>query len=115
MFGSKRKRFNADVRELLPRFGFDIDDAGMMKTLDSLDIAWEQGYNKYEASLFVAWLVFAGMIQGGEVRFREIYRNIKEIQNDWVAKGAVRSELSNQFENKIKNKLGSLMEREGLE
>ncbi|MFA9462574.1 hypothetical protein [Thiohalorhabdus methylotrophus] len=115
MFGSKRKRYNADVRELLPRFGFDIDDAGMMKTLDSLDIAWKHGYNKYEASLFIAWLVFAGMLQGGETRFLEIYKNIKDIQNDWVAKGAVRSDLSGQFERKIKDKLGSLMEGEGLE
>lgn len=42
MFGNKRKEFNARVSLLFPGFGFTLDDAGVFRTLEALDAAWER-------------------------------------------------------------------------
>ena len=42
---SRRKRYNGDVAAILPALGVDMEEAGVMKLLNVLDIAWfdEQG------------------------------------------------------------------------
>lgn len=100
MIFGKRRKYNGQVAALLPAFGFDLEDAGMMKTADVLDIAWQQKYTEYEGALFVAYLVYAGMIKAGEPRGNEVLEKIRFVSNDWVKKGIVRQELAAQFSSK---------------
>lgn len=97
MFGGKRKRYNGDVASLLPAFGFNLEEAGVMKTLNALDIAWDQGYSPYEGALYVAYLVFSGMLKTKEPRAQSVLEKIRFVQTDWVTKGIVRKEIAARF------------------
>lgn len=107
MFFTKRKQYNGQVATLLPAFGFNLDDAGTMKTLNTLDIAWQQGYNEYEAALYVAYLVFSGMLKAGSPRADEVIGRIRFVQPEWVKKGIVREELATRFATKAEEWIAS--------
>ncbi len=77
MFFNKRRKFNGQVAALLPAFGFNLEEAGVMKTLNGLDIAWQKKYTEYEAALFVAYLVFSGMLKAGEPRASDVIGRIR--------------------------------------
>jgi hypothetical protein len=98
MFFNKRKRFNGDVAVLLPAFGIDMNEAGVMKLLAILDIAWKEKYNSYEAALLVAY-GFAGGLYERDLQRAEIFcaEKLQPIQDDWLKKGIVRSELIEQW------------------
>ena len=100
MFFNNREKFNGQVAELLPQFGFDLDEAGVMKTANALDIAWQQKYNHYEASLYVAYLVFAGMLKANESRASDVIQRIRSRSGEWVSQGIVRENIANQFSSK---------------
>lgn len=100
MFFNNRKKFNGQVAELLPQLGFDLDEAGVMKTANVLDIAWQQKYNHYEAALYVAYLVFAGMLKANESRASDVLQRIRSTSSEWVSQGVVREDLANQFSSK---------------
>ena len=93
VFG-KRRKYNGDVSALLPAFGIDLHEAGVMKVLNVLDIAWEKGYNQYEGALLVAYSFAAGLY---DIDFERADMLVKErlnnIQKDWVAKNIVKSTL----------------------
>jgi hypothetical protein len=97
MFFNKRRRYNGAVATLLPAFGFTLDEAGTMKTLNVLDTAWQQKYNENEAALFVAYLFFHGVLKVDRARADEILARIKFVEGDWSRKGIVRKELASRF------------------
>jgi hypothetical protein len=100
MFFNNRKKFNGQVAELFPQFGFTLDEAGIMKTANTLDIAWQQKYNHYEAALYIAYLVFAGMLKVKEPRASDVIQRIRSLSSEWVSQGVVRENLANQFSSK---------------
>lgn len=102
MFFNRRKKYNGKVAALLPAFGFNLEEAGVMKTANVLDIAWDQKYSEYEGALYVAYLVFSGMLKAGDARANEVMGKIEYIQKDWVSKGLVRKELASRFSSKAK-------------
>ena len=95
MFGNRRKRYNGDTAALLPAFGISMEEAGQFKILNVLDIAFEKKYSSYEAALLIAYSFAGGLYQRGLVERAEALRKekIPSIQNDWIGKGIVRSEL----------------------
>jgi hypothetical protein len=95
MFFNKRRRYNGDVGTLLPAFGIDMEEAGVFKLLNVLDIAWAQKYSIYEAALLVAYSFAGGLYQNGLIERAEALTKDKllPIQNDWIKKGIVRPEL----------------------
>ncbi|WP_027252382.1 hypothetical protein [Photobacterium halotolerans] len=102
MFFNRRKKYNGKVAALLPAFGFDLEEAGVMKTVNVLDIAWNQKYSEYEGAIYVAYLVFSGMLKAGDTRANEVMGKIEYVQNDWLSKGLVRKELASRFLSKAK-------------
>jgi len=98
MFLNKQKRFNGDVAVLLPAFGIDMNEAGVMNLLAILDLAWKDKYNPYEAALLVAY-GFAGELYARDLKRAEIFcaGKLQPIQDDWLKKGIVRSELIEQW------------------
>lgn len=113
MFFNKRKRYNGDVATLLPAFGFDLEEAGAMKTLNVLDIAWQQGYSQHEAALFVGYCVFAGMLDAKHQKTNDVLERIRFVQRDWVAKGIVRSNLVEAFSAKADERISRASGRSG--
>ncbi len=99
MFFSRRKRYNGDVATLLPAFGIDMEDAGVFKVLNVLDVAWAQEYSVYEAALLVAYSFAAGLYQHGLVERADTFVKDKllPIQKDWIKKGIVRAELGSRM------------------
>ncbi len=95
MFFNKRKRYNGDVATLLPAFGIDMEEAGVFKLLNVLDIAWAQKYSIYEAALLVAYSFAGGLYQNGLVERADdlIKEKLLPIQKDWIKKNIVRPEL----------------------
>ena len=104
MFFNKRKRFNGDVAILLPAFGIDMNEAGVMKLLAILDLAWKDKYNQYEAALLVAY-GFAGGLYESDLQRAEKFNaeKLQPIQDDWLKKGIVRSELIEQWPSTLEN------------
>ena len=100
MFFNNRKKFNGQVVELLPQLGFSLDEAGVWKTANGLDIAWQQKYNHHEAALYVAYLVFAGMLKANEPRASDVIQRIRSASSEWVSQGVVREDLANLFSSK---------------
>ncbi|MFE8073525.1 hypothetical protein QQM79_20960 [Marinobacteraceae bacterium S3BR75-40.1] len=97
MFFNRRKKYNGKVAALLPAFGFNLEEAGVMKTANVLDIAWNQKYSEYEGALYVAYLVYGGMLKAGDAKADEVMGKIEYIQKDWVARDLVRKELASRF------------------
>jgi hypothetical protein len=104
MFFDKRKKYNGDVAALLPAFAFTLEDAGIIKTLNVLDIAWQQNYTKYEAALLVAYSVFAGMLKSADSQAKDVLDHIQLVQSEWIAKELVSSQLVEVFSSRT-NKL----------
>lgn len=100
MFFNTRRKYNGKVAALLPAFGFNLEEAGVMKTANVLDIAWDQKYSEYEGALYVAYLVFSGMLKAGDTRAEDVKNKIEYVQKDWVAKGLVSNELASRFSSK---------------
>ena len=97
MFFNRRQKYNGQVAALLPAFGFNLEESGVIKTADVLDIAWKQKYSEYEGALYVAYLVFSGMLKAGQDRADEVMRRVRYVQADWVSKRLVREELAERF------------------
>lgn len=94
MFFNRRRRYNGDVSALLPAFGIDLHEAGVMKFLNVLDIAWDKSYNQYEGALLVAYSFAAGLYQRDVPRADKfVAERLKEIQDGWIKKGIVRPTL----------------------
>jgi hypothetical protein len=94
MFFNKRKRYNGDVSALLPAFGIDLHEAGVMKVLNVLDIAWEKVYNQYEGALLVAYGFAAGLSDIDVQRAEKLVsERLYDVQKDWIKKGLVRASL----------------------
>lgn len=92
---NRRRRYNGDVAALLPAFGVDLNEAGPMKVLDVLDIAWAKGFTSYEAALMVAYSVAGGLAGGGYLYRAQsiLHEKIRPVQDDWLKKGIVRREV----------------------
>lgn len=105
MFFNRRKKYNGKVAELLPFFGFDLDDAGVLKTLDALDIAWKQKYNEYEGALFISYLVFFGYHKLGDPKAQVVLEKLNVIENEWLRTGLVKHQLTSRFRLKLDNYL----------
>ncbi len=103
MIFSRRKRYNGDVSTLLPAFGIDMEDAGVFKVLNVLDIAWAQKYSVYEAALLVAYSFASGLCQQGLVERADtlVKDKLLPIQKDWIKKGIVRAELVSRMTEKL--------------
>ena len=82
MFFNKRRKYNGKVAALLPAFGFDLEEASVIKTANVLDIAWDQNYTEYEGALYVAYLVLSGMLKAKETRANDVLEKIEYIQKD---------------------------------
>jgi len=95
MFFNRRKRYNADVGSLLPVFGIDIEEAGVFKLMDIVDIAWARKYSAYEAALLIAYSFASGLNRDGLVERTNAFVKDKLLpaQEDWIKKGHVRLEL----------------------
>lgn len=107
-FLSRRKRFNGEVAALLPTFGIDMEEAGVMKLLNVLDIAWSHKYSTHEAALLVAYSFARGLHQQYQRRANWLVNNkVKPIQADWVKKGLIRTELVTPWEKKLSERLAA--------
>lgn len=106
MFFNRRKRFNGDVAVLLPAFGVDMEEAGVMKLLSVLDIAWAQKYSIYEAVLLVVYSFAAGLYDHGQVSRADslVKDKLMPIQADWIQKEIVRRELVELWPEKLEEK-----------
>ena len=102
MFGNKRKEFNARVSLLFPGFGFTLDDAGVFRTLEALDAAWERKYNDYESALYCAYLTYGGMLKLKDKRHTTIMENIRFIERDWLSKSVVQPSIVNYLRESAK-------------
>jgi hypothetical protein len=106
MFFNRRKRYNGDVAALLPAFGIDMDEAGVFKLLNVLDIAWTQKYSAYEGALLVGYSFAAGLYQHGSAERADalVKEKLLPIQKDWIRKGIVRSQLVEDWPGKLEQR-----------
>lgn len=94
IFFNRRKKFNGNVAALLPAFGIDMKEAGMMKVLNIIDLAWADKYNQYETALLVAYGFAGGLYDIDFQRAESFYTGkLIPIHNDWLKKGIVRPEI----------------------
>lgn len=102
MFFNRRKRYNGDVAALLPAFGIDMEEAGVMKVLGILDVAYADNHSVYEAALTVAYGFAFGLYEK-DVGRADIFAKdrLKPIQADWIKKGIVRQALVEPFMKKL--------------
>jgi hypothetical protein len=72
-----------------------LDEAGPIKALNVLDIAWAKGFTPTEAALLIAYSVAGGFAGGGYIyRAQHLLREkIRPVQDDWLKKGIVRQEV----------------------
>lgn len=107
MFFNRRRRYNGDVSALLPAFGFDMDESGLMKTLGILDHAWEDKYSIYEAALVVAYGFAYGLYERKDFERADklAQDRLKPIQADWIKKGLVRPELMTLFAKRLEERM----------
>jgi hypothetical protein len=109
MFFNKRKRYNGDVSALLPAFGIDLRDAGVMKVLNVLDIAWEKEYNQYEGALLVAYSYAAGLYKiNPQAADKLVNERLYDIQRDWIGKGIVNAKLVEKWPQMLKARAESV-------
>ena len=103
MLFNRRKRYNGDVATLLPAFGIDMEEAGVFKLLNVLDIAWAQKYSVYEAALLVAYSFAGGLYQHGLMERADalVKDKLLPIQKDWIKKGIVLPELVSPWPEKL--------------
>lgn len=106
MFFNKRKRYNGDVAALLPAFGIDMQEAGVVKLLNVLDTAWSQSFSAYEAALLVAYSFAGGLYQHGHVQRADslVRDRLLPVQNDWIKKGIVRAALVEPWPAKLEQR-----------
>jgi hypothetical protein len=105
---SKRRRYNGDVAAMLPALGIDLEQAGTMKVLDALDIAYREKYTVYEAALFIAYSCAGGLYKQGHARkaLHLLKQRIGPVQADWIKKGIVRANLVNPWMGKVEETIG---------
>lgn len=89
-----RKSFDTKVAALVPGFGIDINEMGAENYAATLDAAWENKLNDYEAALHVAYAFTMLLRQEDPVKFLKIHaERIIPIQEQWVKQGHVRETL----------------------
>jgi hypothetical protein len=106
---SRRRRYNGDVAAILPALGVDMEEAGVMKLLNVLDIAWAHKYTTYEAALLVAYSMISGLNRGGDPRRARwlLTQRVEPVQADWIKKGIVRADLVNPWHAKLTREVGN--------
>ncbi len=112
---SRRRRYNGDVAAILPALGVDMEEAGVMKLLNALDIAWAHKYSLYEAALLVSYSMVGGLRRGGDPRRARwlLAQRVKPIKADWIKKGIVRAELVGPWEAKASRDFGQASPAQG--
>lgn len=109
MFFNRRKRYNGDVSALLPAFGFDMQESGLMKTLGILDHTWADNYSAYEAALVVAYGFAFGLYENNEHQRADalVQDRVKPIQADWIERGIVRPQLMAPFAKRLEERMAT--------
>lgn len=104
---NRRKQYNGDVATLLPAFGIDLEEAGVMKVLGILDTAWADNYSIYEAALVLAYGFAFGLYEKKELQRanRLAQDRLKPIQADWIKKGIVRPQLIELFAKRLEERM----------
>lgn len=107
MFFNRRERYNGDVVALLPAFGIDLEEAGVMKVLGILDTAWADNYSIYEAALVLAYGFAFGLYEKMELQRadRLAQDRLKPIQADWIKKGIIRPQLIELFAKRLEERM----------
>lgn len=109
MFFDRRRKFNGNVAALLPAFDVDLKEAGVMKVLGVLDVAWADKYSTYEAALVLAYgFVFGLYEKNDHQRANQIAQDrIKPIQSDWIKKGIVRPHIVALFAKRLEERISA--------
>jgi hypothetical protein len=86
-----------------------MEEAGVMKLLNVLDIAWAHKYTTYEAALLVAYSMISGLNRGGDPRRARwlLTQRVEPVQADWIKKGIVRADLVNPWHAKLTREVGN--------
>ena len=107
MFFNRRKRYNGDVSALLPAFGIDMQEIGIMRALGILDHAWADKYSVYEAALVLAYRQAYALYGNKELQRadRLAQDRLKPIQADWIRKGIVRPQLMEPFAKRLEERI----------
>lgn len=84
MFFNKRKRYNSKVEELLPHLGTSIEEAGLIKSLDALDIAYSKNLSAYEAAAFIANSVYLSLVRESPEKAEAVRRKIDKTLRQWL-------------------------------
>jgi len=92
-----------------------MEEAGVMKLLNVLDIAWAHKYSTYEAALLVSYSMVGGLRRGGDPRRARwlLAQRVKPVQSDWIKKGIVRAELVGPWEAKLSREVGQASPAQG--
>lgn len=89
-----RESFETKVAALVPGFGIDINEMGADNYAATLDAAWKNKLNDYEAALNVAYAYTMLLRQQDPVKSLKIHaERILPIQEQWVKQGHVRETL----------------------
>ena len=107
MFFNRRKRYNGDVSALLPAFGLDMQEIGILGALGILDHAWDVKYSVYEAALVLAYREAYELYEKKELQRadRLALDRLKPIQADWINKGIVRPQIMEPFGKKLEERM----------
>lgn len=107
MFFNRRKRYNGDVSALLPAFGIDMQEIGIMSALGILDHAWADKYSVYEAALVLAYRQAFALYENKELQRadRLAQDRLKPIQADWIKKGIVQPQRMEQFAKRLDERM----------
>lgn len=90
MFFSRRRRFNAAVVRLFQVFEFTVENVGGIQTLNVLDIAWEKGFNEYEAAYYIAILRLSGLAEAEEFEHaQKACDRLRLVAANWLSKGLI--------------------------
>jgi hypothetical protein len=114
MFFNRRKRYNGDVATLLPAFGIDMQEGGILGVLGILDHAWDDKYSIYEAALVLAYRFAFMLYENKELQRADRFAQdrLKPIQADWIKKGIVRPQLMEEFAKRLEDRIAMARKQE---
>ncbi|MDR9427629.1 MAG: hypothetical protein RI553_05900 [Salibaculum sp.] len=85
MFFNKRKKWNSQVASLMPTFGLDIQQMGVMSALESLDLVYPKGFSPQEAALYLAYVTYNSLLSKGALDAAAVVgKRIPDAENEWV-------------------------------
>ncbi|UPU34725.1 hypothetical protein M1B72_14870 [Geomonas paludis] len=94
MFGGAKKRYTSSVIGLLPGLGVDTMKAGPYKVGEVIDTSWARKQSEYEAALVIAYSYVSGIYKSNIVEAEQLLEKIMFVQNEWVKRGAIKSEVA---------------------